>query len=463
MSLDEPAPLEAKHDKDLVVNGNDVITGKDDAQVADEPSVVCEEIALEKDVPDTAESSDAHTDGNNGEAGKEFSGANLINSSLSDYPVGVKAIVGLALVTVACIGINQVQSLIAPAFFALTLVLTVRPIQRALVRKNFPQWLAGTIAIIVLIVALVAVGGLLTWSMAGLPEKLSSYSYRAEALVNDVFSFAGQYGFSTERIQEEITKNFSVSSIISALGSVMSSLTSTGAAFIVIAIALIFLTMDMGNLSQRSWLVDSRDSGLFSALSAFEGRVRQYWLVSSIFGFIVAVIDGIALVFLGVPMPVAWAMLSFITNYIPNIGFVLGLVPPALLALVDQGPLTALWVIIAYSVINVVIQSFIQPKFTGDAVGLTPTATFVSLLFWAIVLGPLGTILAVPLTLFAKAILVDASPQTRWLDAFLVPDDEVKKKKRQGFYDEKSPAPDVFAHLASVTFHLGNRFHKRAS
>lgn len=399
----------------------------------------------------------------NDEVDENISGTHFINSSLRSYPIGVKAIVVLALVTIACIGIYQIRSLIAPAFFALTLVLTVRPIQRALVRRKAPQWLAGTVAIIVLIVVLTGVGALLTWSMAGLPDLLSSYTYRFEALANDVFDFAGKHGFSTERIQDEISKNFSVSSVVSALGSVMSSLSSTGSGFVVIAIALIFVTMDMGNLSSRSWLVNSRDSGLFTALAAFEGRVRQYWLVSSIFGLIVAVIDGIVLAFLGVPMPVAWAMLSFITNYIPNIGFVIGLIPPTLLALVDQGPWTALWVIIAYSVINVVIQSFIQPKFTGDAVGLTPTTTFVSLLFWAIVVGPLGTILAVPLTLFAKAILVDASPQTRWLDAFLVPDDEVRKKKEQGFYDEESPAPDVFADLTSVTFHMGNRFLKRSS
>lgn len=387
----------------------------------------------------------------------------VINSPLRSYPAGVKVIVALALATIACIGIYQVRSLIAPAFFALTLVLTVRPIQRALVRKKVPQWLAGTVAIVVLIVVLIGVGALLTWSMAGLPDLLSSYTYRFEALANDIFSFAGKHGFSTERIQDEITKNFSVSSVVSALGSVMSSLSSTGSAFVVIAIAVIFVTMDMGNLSSRSWLVDSHDSGLFTALAAFEGRVRQYWLVSSIFGLIVAIIDGIVLAFLGVPMPVAWAMLSFITNYIPNIGFIIGLIPPTLLALVDQGPWTALWVIIAYSVINVVIQSFIQPKFTGDAVGLTPTTTFISLLFWAIVVGPLGTILAVPLTLFAKAILVDASPQTRWLDAFLVPDDEVRKKKEQGFYDEKSPAPDIFANPNSATFHMGDHFLKRSS
>ena len=111
--------------------------------------------------------------------------------------------------------------------------------------------------------------------------------------------------------------------------------------------------------------------------------------------------------------------MSFITNYIPNIGFFIGLIPPALLALVDSGPWTALWVVVAYAALNFVIQTLIQPKFTGDAVGLNTTTTFLSLLFWAEVIGALGTILAIPLTLFVKALLIDSDPRSRWVSIFL--------------------------------------------
>ena len=114
-------------------------------------------------------------------------------------------------------------------------------------------------------------------------------------------------------------------------------------------------------------------------------------------------------------------LLSFITNYIPNIGFVLGLLPPALLALLQGGVRQAVLVVVAYSVINLVIQSLIQPKFVGDAVGLSVTLTFLSLVFWTFVIGPLGALLAVPLSLFAKALLVDADPDSRWLDPLIAP------------------------------------------
>jgi predicted PurR-regulated permease PerM len=82
---------------------------------------------------------------------------------------------------------------------------------------------------------------------------------------------------------------------------------------------------------------------------------------------------------LGVPLPLLWGLLSDVTNYIPNIGFVIGLVPPALLALLEGGPQLMLVVIVVYSVVNVVIQSVIQPKFVGDAVNLSLPLSFLSL------------------------------------------------------------------------------------
>ena len=114
-----------------------------------------------------------------------------------------------------------------------------------------------------------------------------------------------------------------------------------------------------------------------------------------------------------------WGLLAFVTNYIPNVGFLIGLVPPALLALLEGGPQLMITVIVAYSVINFVIQSVIQPKFVGDAVNLSLTLTFLSLLFWSFAIGPLGAVLAIPLTLLAKALLLDVDPDTRWISELL--------------------------------------------
>ena len=119
------------------------------------------------------------------------------------------------------------------------------------------------------------------------------------------------------------------------------------------------------------------------------------------------------------PLPLLWGLLAFITNYIPNVGFIIGVIPPALLALLEGGPQLMIIVIVAYSVINFIIQSVIQPKVMSDAVNLSLTLTFLSLVFWAFVIGPIGAVLAIPMTLLTKALLLDVDPNTRWISSLL--------------------------------------------
>ena len=72
-------------------------------------------------------------------------------------------------------------------------------------------------------------------------------------------------------------------------------------------------------------------------------------------------------------------------------------------------------------------------------VGLSPTVTFISLALWTVVVGILGSILAVPLTLFFKALLVDSDPRARWLDAYLISEQHIVRKDRQGAYAVPTP------------------------
>ena len=119
--------------------------------------------------------------------------------------------------------------------------------------------------------------------------------------------------------------------------------------------------------------------------------------MTTVFGLIVALFDWAALLIIGVPLAGVWALFSFLTNYIPNIGFIIGVIPPALLALFKDGWVAAVVVVVSYSVLNFVIQSIIQPKFAGDAVGLTPTMC----------------------SLLVKATLIDHDPGARWVNALI--------------------------------------------
>jgi predicted PurR-regulated permease PerM len=152
---------------------------------------------------------------------------------------------------------------------------------------------------------------------------------------------------------------------------------------------------------------------------SFTHGTRRYLVVATVFGAIVAVFDTMFLWLVGVPGALLWGLLAFITNYIPNIGFVIGLVPPAILALLEGGWSLFALVVVVYSVINLIIQSVIQPKIVGDEVGLSAVVTVLSLVVWSVLLGGIGAVLAIPLTLLVKALLVDVDPDTRWVGGLL--------------------------------------------
>ena len=332
---------------------------------------------------------------------------------------GETIILTVAAIVVGCTGIYMLHGLLAPAFFALTLVITVRPLVALASRYHVPRPISAVGAIILIYTFVIGLFAALGVAIAQLVETLPDYSAKFEAIWTQLQALLGRFGIDQSTLMNQVSGMLDTSRIVTLAQGMLSQVTSFGSVLMVMALTVVFLMFDMSRIELRARALTALKPEIAAALAGFARAVRSYWLVSTIFGLIVAVLDVVALGILGVPMAVTWGVLSFITNYIPNIGFFIGLIPPALLALVDSGPWTALWVVVAYAALNFVIQTLIQPKFTGDAVGLNTTTTFLSLLFWAEVIGALGTILAIPLTLFVKALLIDSDPRSRWVSIFL--------------------------------------------
>ena len=258
----------------------------------------------------------------------------------------------------------------------------------------------------------------MAWSVAAMITELQSYIPQMEKLYTQLLTWSTQLGYSQEVITEKL-KKIDPQQVMSVVTSLASDTTSVVTMIVVILTGMIFMVMDTPQMHDRLRLAGKRKPDVVIALESFASGIRKYWLVTTVFGLIVALFDWAALLIIGVPLAGVWALFSFLTNYIPNIGFIIGVIPPALLALFGDGWVAALAVIIAYSVLNFVIQSIIQPKFAGDAVGLTPTMSFVSLLLWGWVFGALGTLIALPCSLLVKATLIDHDPGARWANALI--------------------------------------------
>jgi predicted PurR-regulated permease PerM len=146
--------------------------------------------------------------------------------------------------------------------------------------------------------------------------------------------------------------------------------------------------------------------------------VRHYVAIKTMVSALTGVLITIALLILGVNYAVLWGILAFLLNYVPNIGSIIAAVPAVVLALVDQGLGTALWTAAVFLVVNTVVGNVIEPKVMGRGLGLSTLVVVLSLVFWGWVLGPVGMILSVPLTMTAK-IVMESRTDTRWLAVLL--------------------------------------------
>ncbi len=345
-----------------------------------------------------------------------------VEPSLPGRPLDIQLPRGLAiLLTVAAgfigiAGIRAFASSIGPIFLALVVVVVVSPIYTALCRKGAPSWLAAVALLISSFGVLSIMFMALVWTGTELALLLRSdeYTSRFGELQTEVESLMSRFGFTNEDIGE-VVDGIDVASVVGQVTSALSSLLSVSSAIILVLITMLFMVMDTGKWIETLDRVAVARPAIAEALRKFARQTRAYFVVSTIFGLIVSALDVTALLILGVPLPFVWGVLALITNYIPNIGFVLGLGPPAFLAFFEGGWQLSVWVIVVYFAINTIVQSVIQPKIVGDAVGLSATLTFVSLIFWGWVMGALGALLAVPMTLLTKALLIDADPGARWV------------------------------------------------
>jgi AI-2 transport protein TqsA len=329
-------------------------------------------------------------------------------------PFAVTILFGVAAFTIALAGVRSIRDIIGPAFLALVITITLHPIRIWLERRpHIPGWLASILMLAAAYLLLFLLTLALTVSVAQLASLIPQYADQVNTAVTDAGNTLNNLGVDQTQI-DAIVGAIDPGDLVGVATGVLSGALGVLTDLFFLLTVLLFMAFDTDSTRRSLATLDQRFPDPIAALANFAHGTRGYMGVSAGFGLIVAVIDGIALWIMDIPGAFVWAVLAFVTNFIPNIGFVIGVIPPALIALLDGGPEKMLAVIIVYSVINFIIQSVIQPRVVGDAVGLSPTLTFMSLVFWTWVIGPLGALLAVPLSLLTRALLVEADPNARW-------------------------------------------------
>lgn len=333
-------------------------------------------------------------------------------------PRAVLVLLGTAAAVVVGAGLHSARGLVAPIVLALILTIAVAPLIGWGRRRGWPSWAGVVLAMLAVyaIVAFLVVGVAL--SVVKLAELLPQYAPSADQLKADLQGMLANLGVSESQAKSALDQ-VDLGKVTGWLTGLLSGVLGLAGNLFFLVTVLFFFCAEAAGFGTRVAAVGRDKPELAAALTRYATGVRRYLVVTAVFGAIVGVLDTAALWLLGIPLPLLWGLFSFLTNFVPNIGFVLGVIPPALLALLDNGWGSMLAVLVVYSLLNVVIQTFIQPRFVGESVGLSTTVAFLSLAVWAFVLGPIGALLAVPMTLLVRALLIDPDPGARWTSALI--------------------------------------------
>lgn len=328
----------------------------------------------------------------------------------------LRVLLTLAAAVIVIAGLSFAREVVGPIALAIVIVVICEPVRMPLMRRGMPSWLGSTVVIALAYVILLAMGALLWFAgnqFARLIVDLTSDGQVARQL--DVFvTWLDDVGFGQEAT-DAVTSLLAPANLLRVGQSVGGTVIAVATALFFVFAYIIFMAVDAARYRHAPAVFGATRSHVIGRITVLNRGIRRYYVVNAAFGAIVAIIDWLALWWMGVPAPIVWAILAFVTNFIPNIGFILGLVPPAILAYaVGDWPLL-LGVIAVYCVANVVLQVLVQPKFVSDAVDLSLTLSFFSVIFWTFVIGPLGAILSIPLTLLVRALVLEGNPDALWL------------------------------------------------
>jgi predicted PurR-regulated permease PerM len=326
---------------------------------------------------------------------------------------------GLAAVVLVLIGVlalKETADLVVPVMFGLFLALVAAPLVGSIERRGIGHSLALTIAVSLLVVIVLAVAGIIAFSVAELVARIPGYEDRLTTLVAEARAALAQFGIVAD--PEALPALASPGTLLSLVRPVASAVSNATLAIFILAATMVFALAGSASLRERATAAFGHGHAIFEGVERFGMDLRRYLVVRAQLGLFAAVLVFILLLVLGVPLPALWAFLTFAAAFIPTVGTIIALVPPTILALLEGSVVTAALVVGGFALINVAQDYLLQPRMMGTELNLSPLVVFLSVIVWAWILGASGALLAVPLTVGLVAIL-DASPSTRGVAALM--------------------------------------------
>lgn len=335
-------------------------------------------------------------------------------------------LIHLASFVVVVAGMKAASPLLVPFLLAIFLAIICAPPLFWMQKKGIPEPLAMLLLVVVMVGAWFLLLLLMGNSMGDFSRNVPVYQERLLQQTGKWWLWLEGHGLGIDR--EILGATFDPGKLLKVAANTLNGLGGMLTNTVVIFLTLFFILQEAAGFSTKLRAIQGAESPALAQYRKIASGVNRYLAIKAVTSLATGGIVACALSIQGLDYAIMWGVVAFLLNFIPNIGSLIAAIPAVILSLVQLGAGPAMATAALYLTINILIGSLVEPRFMGRGVGLSVLVVFLSLAFWGWVLGPVGMLLSVPLTM-AVRIALDGSEHNRWLAILLASNRELTRRE----------------------------------
>lgn len=337
------------------------------------------------------------------------------NSSMS----GLHILTSAAAIVIIIVGINLAQSVVVLFLISFFLALLGTPPVLWLKEKRIPSGFAVLFVMSCMLVIVLLIGLQIGISFGSFSDELPLLQSRIREQVLDFIVLLQSKGIVVKEVF--FLEYINPESIMRLTADLLTGLSSVLSDLVLIMLIVTFILLEVSSFPIKLRVVLGDPEQKFPQFIKFASEMKRYMVIKTFMSLASGIVLTFWLYILGVDYPLLWGFLAFLLNYIPNIGSIIAAIPPVILAIIQLGFGSALLVAVGYIVVNFVEGNVIEPRLMGRKLGLSTLVVFLSLIFWGALLGLVGAILSIPLTMTLK-FAFESNESTKWIAVLLGPE-----------------------------------------
>lgn len=316
---------------------------------------------------------------------------------------GLKIVIMLGMLVIILSGIRVAADIIVPFILALFIAVVLNPVVQRMLKLRIPRVIAVSLLIVIIVMLMVLLLAYLGTSLNELARTLPQYRSSLVIPLKNLEPWLQRAGIGVS--VDELVKYIDPNAAMTLVTNLLAQLSNAMSSIFLLLLTVVFMLLEVPQLPNKLKQMMSRPIEGMAAIQRAIDSVSHYLVLKTAISIVTGLVAWGMLATLDVRFAFVWGLLAFALNYIPNIGSVLAAIPPIAQVLVFSGLYDALVVFAGYLVINLVFGNILEPRIMGRGLGLSTLVVFLSLIFWGWLLGPVGMLLSVPLTIIVKIAL----------------------------------------------------------